>query len=210
MTCDSDHRSVQPTLFDLGGEVDRAPAPRRAVPMGKFGGELQAEIDFDRLGEMEPGALPPLVPTELKLPATRGECRGPGICPMFRCRHNLALRVKSKGGIKVDGGGPGTTLRPIPLTRGAVARRVNRMVDAALERIERLGTSCSLDLIEQRGRLSIEEVAEALGVTEEIVRLEFLEAQHGVDIALKREARAEKRALNEAPPATLVQIRRKR
>lgn len=203
-----DSSPMQPTLFDLGAAME-SPKARHPVASPKFKpAPVQVEIDLERLGEG--GALPVLTGDELRMPATRAECRGPGICPVFRCRHHLALRVKSKGGIKVDGGGPGTTLRPIPLTRGAVARRVNRMVDAALERIEKLGTSCSLDLIEQRGRLSIEEVAEVLGVTEEIVRLEFLEAQHGVDIALKREARAEKRALNEAPAAALVQIRRKR
>lgn len=203
-----DSAPTQPSLFDLGFATE-TPKARHPVASPKFRpAPVQVEIDLERLGEG--GALPVLTGDELRMPATRAECRGPGICPMFRCRHHLALRVKSKGGIKVDGGGPGTTLRPIPLTRGAIARRVNRMVDAALERIERLGTSCSLDLIEQRGRLSISEVAEALGVTEEIVRLEFLEAEHGVDIALKREARAETRARNEPPAATLVQIRRKR
>lgn len=203
-----DAAPTQPSLFDLGFATE-TPKARHPVVSPKFKpSPVQVEIDLERLGEG--GALPVLTGDELRMPATRAECRGPGICPMFRCRHHLGVRVKSKGGIKVDGGGPGTTLRPIPLTRGAIARRVNRMVDAALERIERLGTSCVLDLIEQRGAMSIEQVAEALGVTEEIVRLEFLEAQHGVDIALKREARADARARNEPPAATLVQIRRRR
>jgi predicted ArsR family transcriptional regulator len=126
---------------------------------------------------------------------------------VFRCRYNLALRVKPSGAVKVDGGGPGTTLRPVPKGRRAISRRTERMADAIIERIERIGTSCVLDLVEERGRMSIADTAEALGVEEEIVRLEMLEAAHGVEIELKRAARNEHAAQREAAGELLYQIR---
>jgi hypothetical protein len=141
----------------------------------------------------------------LDMPATRGDCRGPGICPVFRCRHNLALRVKDSGAIKVDGGGPGTTLR---IRGGASSRKVDRIVEIIIARAEELGTLCSLDLADAGAR-SIPEVAEILHVGEEIVRQEFLAASHEIEIAQARERRAEKRQLEGKLTAPLVQIRRK-
>lgn len=143
----------------------------------------------------------------LDMPATRGDCRGPGICPVFRCRHNLALKVKESGAIKIDGGGPGTTLR---IKGSASPRKIDRIVDIILDRAEELGTLCSLDLAEAGAR-SIPEVAEILHVSEEIVRQEFLAASHEIEIAQARERRAEQRQLESRgkQQAPLVQIRRK-
>jgi hypothetical protein len=165
---------------------------------------LQLAIDFTRARQVEHrqrgsgGNEPPLV--YLEMPRTRGDCRGPGICPIFRCRHNLALRVKDTGAIKVDGGGPGTTLR---IGGRAGPRRVDRIVDAIIAKADAIGSLCTLDFAEE-GERSIPEVAEILGIGEEIVRQLFIEARHELDIAAARERRAEQR--KQAP---LVQIRKR-
>lgn len=209
------HEVTQATLFELAPlATPRERSARRS--MRRALREIQTELAL----VVWPGATPASAPAgnvpplaELELPAKRGDCRGPGICPVFRCSHNIALRVKSSGAIKVDGGGPGTTLRPGKhLGRVALSRRMDRMVDAILERVEALGTSCTLDLVERHGEMGMAQICSALGVTEEIVRLDTLEGLHAVEIAAKRAARAEQRAHTNpatSPAPQLVQIRRK-
>ncbi|MGL4444071.1 MAG: hypothetical protein ACRCU1_10635 [Alsobacter sp.] len=191
---------------------DREPAAVRAARAAILEA-LQLALDFTR-------AAPPPRRTGcnegllvyLDMPATRADCRGPGICPVFRCKYNFALRVKDSGAIKVDGGGPGTTLRPAaPASR----RKIDRVVDAILAKADEIGSLCALDLAEENhwhdepryGReRSIPEVARILGVGDEIVRQIFLEARHTLDIIAARERRAEQR---QPAPAPLVQIRRR-
>lgn len=185
-------------MFDSGGQMTLFDLPVPAQPRERVAARKQSslanvppcpqvEIDIDRLDRDAPDGELPVI-RELRLPATRGDCQGEGICPLFRCRYNIALRVKSRGSIKVDGGGPGTTMRwNTTLGPQALSRRAERMANAIVERIAELGTSCVLDLVDQhRGGMEVEQIARALGVTEEVVRLDTIEAQQGVDIALKR------------------------
>lgn len=189
--------------------VRRAPSSRaRSATGALILDALQLAIDFTRTQKLQKigqhgGNEPPLVYVDL--PPTRGDCRGPGICTKFSCRHNLALRVKESGAIKVDGGGPGTTLR---IGGRAGPRRIDRVVDAIIAKADKLGTLCSLDVAES-GALTIPEVAEYLGVTEEVVRQIFLDATHELQIAEARERRAERRQLANPKQAPMVQIRKK-
>lgn len=206
----------QPLPLDLPPPATLEPRPRRTredAATRRLRQEIRAALQLVLEFALSKEAPAPRAPAAneaplvyLDMPRTRAECRGPGICPVFRCRHNLALRVKESGAIKVDGGGPGTTLRP---TSHASARRIDHIVDIIIERAEALGTLCSLDLAEA-GKLSIPEVARVLGVKDEIVRQEFLAAAHEIDIAEARARRQERAALDASrPTAPLVQIRRR-
>lgn len=187
----------------------RVPSHHRRRVRAVIAEALQLALEFRARRQARP--RPPRAPANepplvyLDMPATRADCRGPGICPVFRCRHNLALRVKPSGAIKVDGGGPGTTIR---VGARASSRKIDRIVDIIVARAEELGTLCSLDLAELGAR-SIPEVSEILHVGLEIVRQEFLAAAHEIDIAQAKERRREQRQIETKPPAPLVQIRRR-
>lgn len=186
-----DSVSSQMALFDLPLPVHtERPAAKKLSTAPNAPPCPQVEIDIDHLDRNAPDGPLPVI-RDLKMPATRGDCRGEGICPMFRCPYNIALRIKAKGSIKVDGGGPGTTMRwNTAMGPKALSRRADRMAEAIVERITELGTSCVLDLVEQHpDGMEVEHVARALGVTEEVVRLDTIEAEHGFDIAYKRAVR---------------------
>lgn len=76
-------------------------------------------------------------------PRTRGECiDGPRPCPWASCRHHLAVDVRASGSLK----------RAYPSTS-----------------VEDLLDTCSLDIAD-RGGVSLERIAHALGLTRERVR----------------------------------------
>ena len=195
----------QPTLFDLPPPTD---APRRRVsrPVRDF--DEQVEIDMERLANGQRWNTPPIVDI-YAMPKTRAECIGPGICPKIGCRHNLSLRVKDSGAIKVDGGGPGTTMRLERRGRKSINRRAERMADAIVERAMATGTNCALDYAD-RGPMSIAQVSAAIGVTQEIVRLVTNEGIHAIDIAEAKARRQEDREQEAAAKLVLYQIRRRK
>lgn len=90
---------------------------------------------------------------EYDRPRTRGDCvDGPRPCPFVSCRHNVYLDVSVETGlIKVN-------------------------VDREPWDLEH---SCSLDLADQRGGMTLEEISEVLGITRERVRqLEAMGLRH--------------------------------
>lgn len=172
--------------------------------------------------------LPPreqtVLPMPLPMPATVAECReaGPihdeiqalGMCPIFRCRHNLALWVKSNGSIKVEAGHvSGATMRH---SRPARDAKLDAMADLAIALGDRLGTLCVLDLVPDdlshllKGdggvHMTFAQIAAVLGCNKEMARVLVEEAEHAKEIEEKRRLRAAQRARQDAQ---LVQIRRK-
>lgn len=134
------------------------------------------------------------------------------MCPVFRCRFNLALWVRPNGSIKVElGHRAGGTIRH---TRRPKAVDYERAADLAIELGDRLGTLCLLDLLPDRpvnfgdGEVHFNnaEVAAILGQTRESGRRIADEALHEHDIARARMARAEMRAKQASP---LVNIRKR-
>ena len=77
-------------------------------------------------------------------PRTRADCiDGPRPCPWVACRHHLNLEVNPTGGLR--------QLEAAPWTSEA-------------------NPSCSLDLVDAHGTLTLEQVASILGLTRERVR----------------------------------------
>lgn len=109
----------------------------------------------------------PVVP----LPASRADCRGDGICPKFSCRYNLTLEVTKAGGIRLTAsndrrGGQHTW----PLTPDARYPLWGQdSEEAFVERIatwlETVETNCALDIAEASDGLTLDEVADQLGLT---------------------------------------------
>jgi hypothetical protein len=87
------------------------------------------------------------------LPATRERCltdqnpRVAGICPVFRCKYNLALWVKDNGAIKVEGTGDDTRNQTLRSHRRVSKGTIEKVADRIIARARRLGISlCTLDL----------------------------------------------------------------
>lgn len=82
----------------------------------------------------------------LQRPRTRAECvNGPRPCPWVGCRHNLYLDVTAGGALA--------------------------LVDAQREPWDvARGPSCALDLADEHGGMTLEEVAQVMGITRERVR----------------------------------------
>lgn len=174
-----------------------------------------------------PFALPPreqtVLPMPLPMPARVADCReaGPirdeiaalGMCPIFRCRNNLALWVKPNGSIKVEAGHvAGGTLCH---SRPAWDEKLEAIADRAIELGDRLGTLCVLDLVPENldhlmtGEgvyMTHDQIAAVLRVDKEAARKIVKDAEHAKDIEEKRLLRAAQRARQEAQ---LVQIRRR-
>jgi hypothetical protein len=166
----------------------------------------------------------------LPFPGTLAECRGGqgpvaeliaevGVCPILRCRYNLALWVKDNGGIKVEAGHlKGGTLRA---TRRVTNAKLERMADLVVQLADRLGTLCLWDLLpdavgvdlgERRVSMSHEAIGRALGQSKEIARQIIDGALESLDIAearMRRHRKAERQAAADALAAE-VEARRRR
>lgn len=125
----------------------------------------------------EPLRLPLVdeTPGAPRMPASRDACRGPGICPVLRCKFNLAMHVTASGTIVVGARGGGATGLSLSLKRtGAGLVRngdeiTTQMAIAVVELADRLPSLCSLDYAEQGG-MSLSELGRVLGVSRERVR----------------------------------------
>lgn len=140
----------------------------------------------------------PLVP----LPRTVADCRSSGICPKFGCEFNVVLHVKdisddaqtiSVGGRGGNGHGASIATRR---DRGGKVEMadLDAMVDAALELIDTLPSTCVLDYIENPDLMRVEDdetvngpigahmtlaaIARVFGVTREGMRRTELAALH--------------------------------
>lgn len=127
----------------------------------------------------------------------RADCRGPGVCPVLRCEHNVLLTITRSGDtetIVVGGrGGTGKGLS-LPATERGTRTAAGRMSDAEVDAIEeqmadmivdlcdRLPSTCKLDYLEKPDLLparpvrsdgvemTLEQVAATSAVTREAVR----------------------------------------
>lgn len=115
----------------------------------------------------------------LKLPATVGDCRGPGICPLFRCRYNLALDVTEAGTLTTGARGCTGRGASIPLRRrgkGRIKPRdMARFDERILELLDRVESTCALDYAETGG-MSLERIGKLTGVSREAVRKSLAKA----------------------------------
>lgn len=111
----------------------------------------------------------------VRLPQTRTECRGPGLCPKVGCFWNITLDVADSGSIRLNGdvaeGVRGTLQRG---ARGDFVDRASsrRLTDAelaafddlVLRRLDELEVNCALDIAEAGG-VSLAEIGRQLGYT---------------------------------------------
>ncbi len=117
-------------------------------------------------------------------PRTRGECGDVRPCPWVSCRHHLLLDVA-----EVDG----KRLRPpslrlngrdvLGLRTGASADEVRVWTDAAVERLDAMAHTCSLDVADE-GRHLYREVAKVLSVRRQRVVEESRVARASMAAAL--------------------------
>lgn len=114
-------------------------------------------------------------PGQPRMPRTVGECRGPGICPVLRCKFNLAMHVTASGTIVVGarGGGARGISLAVKRTSAGLARGgdviTTQMAIAAVEMADRLPSLCSLDYAEQGG-MNLSALGRVLGISRERVR----------------------------------------
>ncbi len=126
----------------------------------------------------EPLRLPMIdaTPGGPRMPRTVAECRGPGVCPVLRCKFNLAMHVTASGTIIVGarGGGAAGISLPLKRTSAGLARGgadiTTQMAIAVVELAERLPSLCSLDYAE-RGGMSLSELAKVFRVSRQRVRM---------------------------------------
>lgn len=101
--------------------------------------------DAQRYRPPEPLTDDTRLPRHPEMPVTRGDCKeGPRPCPWYGCRHHLGLDTDSRGQIFVV----------VPEDR-LVAHD---------------GPTCALDVAEETGGLTLQEVGDIVGVTRERVR----------------------------------------
>jgi hypothetical protein len=129
----------------------------------------------------EPMRLPMIdeTPGAPRMPASRDECRGDdparGICPVLRCKFNLAMHVTVSGTIVVGARGGGAHGLSLALKRTSAGLTRNgdqittQMALAVVDLADRLPSMCALDYAE-RGGMSLTELAKVFGVTRERVR----------------------------------------
>ena len=118
-----------------------------------------------------------------RMPRTVGDCRGPGVCPIFRCKFNVALHVTEAGTIVTGGRGSTAEGESMPLkrrSRGQVRYDdIDAFVAALIERVDALESTCALDYAERDGMLP-GQVAEVLGISRERVRQIIAKAVAGL------------------------------
>lgn len=140
----------------------------------------ESQCSFDLLPD-------PVVP----LPETVADCRGPGICPVLRCRYNVLINISRSTNVETitvggcGGEGNGASL-PIRRNSQGIVRMedLDAVVDAAVELADKLPSTCLLDYIEDpelvgsiedrdisvRAHMSLAQTAHVLGLTRERVR----------------------------------------
>lgn len=99
-------------------------------------------------------------------PRTRGDCAaGPRPCPWISCRHHLAL---------VEVGQTMTRVLGLPLLTRATRGGADEVawVDDVAEMVASMPETCALDVAERDNRddKTLQEVADALGLTRERIR----------------------------------------
>lgn len=210
--------------------VDRAHAIARRTQRVRTRAHNQRIAESQRLAHAERRARQDALPLLLPFPASTAECRGGhgpvaeliaevGVCPILRCRYNLALWVKDNGGIKVEAGHlKGGTLRA---TRRVTNAKLERMADLVVQLADRLGTLCLWDLLpdavgvdlgERRVSMSHEAIGRALGQSKEIARQIIDGALESLDIAearMRRHRKAQRQKLAQLM-AEDVEARRRR
>lgn len=161
------------------------------------------------------------------LPATVADCRGPGICPVLRCKWNVLLHVTevSSRAQTISVGARGGTGTGIGLAtkrdRAGIVRMedLDAIVDAVVALADQLPSTCTLDYVEDPdlmpGReneepgnpnvahMTLNQVADVMGMSRERVRqIEML--------AIRKTKRAEELAELEPGfvPLALVKQRR--
>ena len=217
-------------LFQV--EPDPAAVERRRCRRARRKAMREASNRRRILEDARRSAAQQTLPLPLPMPRTIAECREPGplrdeiadlgMCPIFRCRMNLALWVRNGyaddaregGSIKVEVGHRlGGTIRHNRRARGA---DFERAADLAIELGDRLGTLCVLDLLPDRPvnfgegeiHFSHTEIGAILGQTKESGRRIVDDALHSHDIEAARRARALMRE-KQAARSPLVNIRKR-
>lgn len=118
-------------------------------------------------------SLIPLTRGAGRLPRTVGDCRGPGVCPLFRCRFNIAIHITESGTLVTGGRGSTAEGASIPLKRRCRGQVRYDDLDAftseLVERIDGLESTCALDYAD-KGGMTLDAVGDVLGVSRERVR----------------------------------------
>jgi hypothetical protein len=114
-----------------------------------------------------------------RMPRTVGDCRGPGICPVFRCRFNIALHVTDAGTIITGGRGCTGDGASLPVARrgaGAVKMEdLDAVAQHIVDRLMRLESSCALDYAE-KGGMSMPAIGATMGVSRQAVKKAIMKA----------------------------------
>lgn len=158
-------------------------------------------------------AAQPRLFDDVAMPRTRADCRGPGICPVLRCRHHLALWIKPNGAIRIEGAvAKGRTVRG---TRSATDEALEAAADMIVELADRLPSLCSLDYADE-GRVGPKGLRQILGLKPRRMTKLLSDAAEELDIARARQKRAEARGKEAeylrrkaVEAVELVQIKRK-
>jgi len=109
-------------------------------------------------------------PAAVPLPATRGQCVGPGACPKIACRQSTVAEVSPTGGIVLFHGGLG---RPYVRPTNGNAAATDPFDEHVIARIELARYTCVLDFVDAHpDGADRETVAAELGLGPEAVRVE--------------------------------------
>jgi hypothetical protein len=123
-------------------------------------------------------------------PRLRGECREEARpCPWVGCRHHLLLTLarprrlnpeKARATMLVLAGPTETrkTGRRRGLPTNAARVLVEAWIDEAVERLLRLGYTCTLDLVEEKGALDDTAGGAVLGISRQAFAAEANRAEH--------------------------------
>lgn len=209
--------------------VDRAHAIARRTRRERTRAHNQRIAASQRQAHAERRDRQDVLPLLIPFPSSTTECRsgvGPvadaiaevGVCPVLRCRYNLALWVRDNGSIKVEAGHTkGGTLRA---THRASDKRLDRMADLVVELADRLGTLCLWDILpaaadasaydERRPFMSFEQIGKVLAQSKEAARKIVDGADESADFAEARLRREQKRARQEAARLLDVVVQRGR
>lgn len=172
------HTGGQGLLFGL---LDFAPEPAPAEPCQAPAAPRRPDrrhrppVAND---QVEIHTAPALASGTAPLPKTIADCRGPGICPLVRCRWNVLVQVTREGDSEtISTGGRGGKGKGVSLTatrkatrtaagklsHAEVERRMEALADALVETADSLPSTClwdyveDADLIPGRGELDADE-----------------------------------------------------
>lgn len=105
----------------------------------------------------------------VKLPTSRAECRGPGLCPKLGCKYNLTIDVSEAGSIGILGESQRLSVRVI---NGVmyVYRNSEGFDERVLDKLDEMEVNCALDIAEASG-MTVDKLAERMGVTRAGIQL---------------------------------------